>query len=136
MKKYYTPSVEEFHVGFEFEGHHEGEIAEWIKRKFEDGESAKYYDEYRVKHLDHEDIESLGFKHIQIEWDKVSEERRYSKDNYSLLFYSYSISEQNKHLRGSVTIYYRTGDFDGEVIFDGIIKNKSELKKLLKQLGV
>ena len=86
-KKYYTPSIEEFHVGFEYEINQNNK---WIKKEFNpvkkddsitsnlfefddvykrlksitnrwDSEKKKVvvsYEEIRVKHLDREDIES------------------------------------------------------------------------------
>ena len=73
--KYYTPEIEEFCVGFEYESRIAGYDDEWTKETtyamFRDGwESniddvlAMYKDggdEFRVKHLDSSDIESLGF---------------------------------------------------------------------------
>jgi len=54
--KYYTPQIEEFSVGFQFEEMFNGS---WRKRFFKDGESAEQYcdeEDGRVKHLDREDI--------------------------------------------------------------------------------
>ena len=77
--KYYIPSVDEFHVGFEFERANYGSklVAgapvnkEWIKDKLTDSlfdindildiyNEGKYSTDLRVKYLDREDIESLG----------------------------------------------------------------------------
>jgi len=71
--KYYTPTIEEFHVGFEFEFRH-SDYKEDGWKKFttpvfnmerEDCPFAcQTLEEYRVKYLDREDIESLGFTRI------------------------------------------------------------------------
>ena len=123
--KYYTPSTEEFHVGFEYE--------EFVKRKgwmpvtLKDLESWNLnsegfcidYDDYRVKYLDREDIESLGW---ELGWKMGLNEDSFTyKDNQ--LYW-----QDNQWIQ----IY----DWDSKIIFQGTIKNKSELKRLLKQLGI
>jgi len=92
----------------------------------------KYSEEFFCKHLDKKDIESLGWKHEELNWDKVSEERTYKLDKYTILFFGYGIT--NEHLKGRLTIYCNIGT--NEIIFDGIIKNKSELNKLMKMLNI
>ena len=65
MNKYYTPSIEEFHVGFECEikiGDHWKNI-----KAIEDIEEMLIYgipkpNNSRVKYLDKDDIESLGWE--------------------------------------------------------------------------
>ena len=77
MSEYYTPEIEEFHVGFECEYKEPDEEA------FESDELTErdvayllaYPDRARVKYLDKEDIESLGFtdyKHSAYDWYKFS----------------------------------------------------------------
>ena len=135
MEKYYTPAIEEFHVGFEFEEEYVGSVRgmrTWVPTKFRGDYSTNYMYENltkhktprcRVKFLDKEDIESLGFKHIGAGWFESKElDCRIRKwkglevdiyKNWSHL----NVTEQNE-LK----------------CFTGKIKNKSELKKLLKQL--
>ena len=68
MDKYYTPSLNEFHVGFEYETYNSYR-KEWYKTILtEDNLEALgsfWYNfleaEHRVKYLDKEDIESLGW---------------------------------------------------------------------------
>lgn len=139
--KYYTPTLEEFHVGFEFELEIErATSANNIKNIFlpctfgnnQDGgeawellsgyavhnkdsilaviRDAVNNDKVRVKYLDREDIESLG-------WEKYG--ANFIKPGANLLL----------HADGSIMIL--KGDFP---VFSGIIKNKSELKRLMKQL--
>lgn len=138
--KYYTPTIEEFHVGFECEWRrfeedwHGGKINSSIELydaaiEYEAGENQTY--EYRVKYLDKEDIESLG-------WENV-EDRGMSEN------YGYSFQKPIQYLSGG-TAHYRLRYWFinhrvrieplGGSIFDGTIKNKSELKVLLKQLGI
>ena len=124
--KYYTPDIKEFRVGFEFETRVASFEEKWTKDKlyaeFKDGWNsnvdetlAAYEDgylEFRVKLLDKEDIESFGFI------DGVLRD-------YELRYYDYP--------RCYCQIYYIP---DSRCIFDGIIKNKSELEVVLKQIGV
>ena len=67
-KKYYTPEIEEFHVGFEYE--EQVEPGKWAWNTCHPNTFEKLYDwdsmdmlkiRTRVKYLDQEDIESLGF---------------------------------------------------------------------------
>lgn len=67
--KYYTPEIEEFHIGFEYE-FNVGNTT-WTKFIFDLDRPDKVLENFklnpqlfRVKYLDKEDIESLGFVHI------------------------------------------------------------------------
>lgn len=95
--KYYTPSIEEFHVGFEFEYNPEPEgLNFWGEyqihstsdfKPVKDGNTIEQdlkKNLFRVKYLSKEDIESLGWKCV--------EENNYNNDEY---FYKFSIGEKN-----------------------------------------
>lgn len=132
--KYYTPTIEEFYIGFEYEQYiishrREGKASTWVQMKIQELEDllecenslslegnidAKYV---RVKILDREDIESLGFTTLHEE---------------SFLFKS------RFHLTINVNYIHISDNFHNgtRVVFDGIIKNKSELKRLMVQLGI
>ena len=150
--KYYTPTIEEFRVGFiyeeastmpyglEFEEIIYGKdpnqdlalelINNLIKQKL-----------VRVKYLDREDIESLGFTKESNSFDvdvytsnlKVSHRDEpvsiifNSMNNWVLIYCGEfaAILKQNK------TEYHVNS-----TLFAGTIKNKSELIILLKQLGI
>jgi len=120
MNKYYTPSIEEFHIGFEYEWLDEAGI--WIKETSPTEITPIGFDEQtyglRVKYLDKEDIESLGLTL------KYSDSSLYVKDLYNLYF-----EKDNK------ICILQTKDRP-HILFDGTIKNKSELKILLKWIGV
>jgi len=159
--KYYTPSIEEFHVGFECETFDQDKALEQFDKKWEhkmfyginatfkedpcfkphiiDGNDIWRYWEnthlipmyFRVKYLTKEDIESLGF----IKDTNVDEIFRY---------YMFSESKNGGELNLELFYYYDknrlkitnwSGSYNWD-LFDGIIKNKSELKTLLKQLGI
>jgi hypothetical protein len=121
--KYYTPDISEFFVGFQFELLTTDNT--WLKREFDlcytyEGELAFYIEGSRVKYLSQEDIESLGFVYRGIEYSCLI----FTKDKYEL---SYFPEEQD------MVIGY-TGDW--ETLFQGKIKNLSELKRILTMVGV
>jgi hypothetical protein len=133
--KYYTPEIEEFHVGFEIEilsptfkdGWREMIVEDWndiVMLEVNYPES-----NIRVKHLDREDIESLGYKHF----------KHHPKGAFSAVDYysGYSAGLTHYHDTNTIVIYEQLqGDMEGETWFRGKIKNKSELKRILKQIGV
>jgi len=117
MDKYYTPRVEEFYVGFRYESIYNDD---WIQDQItqvcdipEDDLEHNDGLETKVKYLDKEDIESLGF--IQTIKDQ------YYKDDFELLI--------------DDDLFIQIIKDDG-FVFQGTIKNKSELIILLKQLGI
>ena len=89
----------------------------------------------RVKHLDREDIESLGWEIDKTRLDGETQLKFY-KDNKCLYY------RKENHEIGIFTIdpskndYYSRYNVDPTKVHIIIIKNKSELKRLLKQLGI
>jgi hypothetical protein len=154
MEKYYTPTLEEFHVGFEYEYQdgpddsfeprvhtvfNETERHIWVNdfRDFK-GTYVMAPIMYRVKYLDREDIEDvLGkeFKEDSVKYSSV--DYKYKKgDIYSK---AWIVSYWVKDRELQITRY----DFKGEnnpdssrCVFEGTVKNKSEFKRILKQLGL
>lgn len=144
-KRYYTPEIEEFHKGFIHWLHYKG-IDSWevkiFKGNFKAVERNLNDGRIRVKHLDREDIESLGFElHAenktgyagQYFWIKEAEMKgtsRASVEEIHLIF---------QPLTNWVLIWQtmrlNIGDQEN-VRFSGKLKNKSELKRILKQIGV
>lgn len=134
--KYYTPTIEEFHIGFEYETYELYETPNrWKINIF--GEEhmeldhivfllMEHPDMIRVKYLDKEDIESLGFEESMDEPDEWF--WRY-KGNIDIQLY-YDDKIDSTELGIGISIYINTK------VFDGYIKNKLELKILLKQLGI
>jgi len=123
-KKYYTPEIEEFHIGFEYEWLDENKL--WNKATPIEI-SRKNFDEQtyglRVKYLDKEDIESLGFEFIK-------------EDKFSKYFKFQNFNLQTVK-NGTHGIHIAQLDEDGHsIVFKGIVKNKSEFKKLIKQLNI
>lgn len=143
--KYYTPEIEELHVGFEcelknsshpinFEWEHfkiigvddaeiSGRVMDW---SFYDTNTAIKEKSIRVKYLDRDDIEELGFEYTGE-----------SPNNPNTLYYfgKHSIIHNKINNRCVITMWdeNRTADYTA---FVGTIKNKSELKKLMVQLGI
>jgi hypothetical protein len=144
MKKYYPPSPEDFYVGMIYESHEDPRIESgWAEFEVEDINDLFWLTKYqrkdpdvdlRIKFLDIEDIESLGWKRNE-EDDRI-EHIAFTGEDYNL----YWCDEENE-----VAITYDWGSkFDDTVwgdidrqntCFVGIVYNKAELKKLLKQLG-
>jgi hypothetical protein len=128
--KYYTPEFHEFHEGFEYQDNFFS--TSYFPKTFSFFEVQSPVDrrlfikaidnkQIRVKYLDREDIESLGFK--------------YDCDNfYNGLIYTILL------VNGNVWIYFKQ-NIGNETIVDktlffGKIKNKSELKRVMKQTGI
>lgn len=135
MNKYYTPTIEEFHVGFEYEEKFQTKN-EWRKTILEDVDDFKRMEvnvndnDRRVKYLDREDIESLGFEvtndvngGLHPSYDRFFKEGK-SMDYIAL--YNYADQWLTIHSDGE----------PNDIRFYGIIKNKSELKRILKQIGI
>jgi len=151
--KYYTPTIEDFCFGFEYQikcYETDAYLKKWvdfnniINLEEKDNSFYKSLSEFkfqlnngniRVKHLDREDIESLGFQFTNvIELINDSFVEGFEKDNvvvYELngkwiIYIEKEYDESNKI----------TGNWADDVLFKGIIKNKSEFKKLMVQLGI
>lgn len=135
MNKYYTPTIEEFHVGFEYE-----------YLRLMDGESLWQKDTYgdrvksvntlkiafgkgcRVKALDQKDIEECGFG----TWsDSLGYWRCFkyaSEEQYLCL-------KRISDIHTVIEIVNKDKEGKRFNLFQGDIKNKSELKRILKQIG-
>jgi hypothetical protein len=103
-----------------------GSSVEWKKTIFTTSDSVidlfkgspnDWYELPRVKYLDREDIESLGFKCMGGNW-------YHDNKAYQIIgtWESIEVSRGQHEYR--------------DVLFKGTIKNKSELKRLLKQLNI
>jgi len=148
--KYYTPDIEAFHVGFEYEFLNNSDFKKglntWRPSTFVNGQHITEYaleNLYRVKYLDKEDIEEVFGKNI-IKYESFYG-KQYTTDNYyELEIKTGPVDETRTRFRlrikgdNKLTIEKAGWDliFDGNFIFQGYIKNKSELKILLKQLNI
>lgn len=150
VEKYYTPSIEEFSIGFEFEEEFKNpdwyklsnppkDVYEFVKLRLDTSHSISRIvskiksGKVRVKYLDSEDLIELGFQMHTTSYAPV-----YKKDNILISF-----SWDNKRIEISRILFHNKDiessyEFTGreEKLFSGIIKNKSELKKLLNQLEI
>ena len=152
--KYYTPGIEEFCVGFEFEERYLGwkdKWSGWSKRTINNlinldtfnrfiHKDFKYYEdikeyEFRVKYLDSQDIIDCGFETSE-DWSFKGSEGfvKEAEDSLGNMREEYAISLMDNN---TVTIMKYT-DFTRlpNVIFRGTIKNKHELQTILKMIGV
>lgn len=149
--KYYTPTIDEFHVGFEYEelthkrnhsvGYIDSEKEDWAWKERVFGKNIVYntdlnfefkYQEWndfytRIKYLDKSDIESLGFDYYKTHPGTTTME--FENGDYMLTFDADFGDSWN------CTIEFEK-DVSVLILFHGIIKNKSELKRLLKQLRI
>lgn len=151
--KYYTPSIEEFRVGFEYEVLEKGQKDnprwftlvpvnpedEWFKFKYPDPFLGYRVDKLfkhrtiRVKYLDGSDIEELGFV-ISSDYGAATEFKL--KDRWKLIKVKHggvSYSKNEIRLFENDSIF---GESYNTRLFIGDIKNKSELKVLLQQLNI
>jgi hypothetical protein len=142
---YYTPTIEEFYIGFEYEykaTDFSDSPAKWIKEVYskelhnnfpvdihhsEPTEIEISVESIRVKYLDQGDIESFHFVRSTDDafWYK------YIDNGISIEIYmeghdGLSVIEEDS------TDEYTTRNF----LFKGNIKNKSEFVKLMKQIGI
>jgi len=133
---YYTPEIEEFYVGFEYERFvpksNTTEEECWDKLLV----SVNYLSlddeilekKIRVKYLDKSDIESYGFKYLGLKFlsNDVENFRLDVTDN---IYYKVQY-HPSSNLLG---LYYEEDNGDGECLFYGKIKNKSEFKNILEK---
>ena len=135
--KYYTPSLDEFYVGFEYQKYIPSykDYVTITVNKVDITSIPNYYSSgvddtcLRIKYLDQEDIESLGWIPgiANIEGKEID---CYGINNIVIT----SITKDHK-----LDISYIStigGKSSLQRIFRGVVKNKSELKKLMKQLGI
>lgn len=150
--KYYTPTIEEFHVGFEFE--YKPKIGPWVKINNNNwmspskgmqldfcteeellrninrlDQALKRHDLIRVKYLDQEDIESLGWKLYSQELTNRSNWCCFRNTQLELY-----VQLNNNYFPRLLSFKSRGGDYTGNFKIE--IKNKSELKKLMQQLNI
>jgi len=141
--KYYTPKIEEFHVGFEYEfAFNKKNYTKIVYDGSQVLKSKSYYDDYgceydaveddlkycRVKYLDKEDIESFGFECSDSDVMEDVHECKKKHKGFDILLLQYQHTKV-------VSIFRGVGE-KLTPIFGGLIKNKSELKKILQMTGV
>jgi len=131
--KYYKPTINEFYVGFEYYWYSNNFYSHELFGKLEtleDLESQILNDNIRVKYLNKEDIKSLGWKIEKVDKlrYKLDFTEVFSRNKWILVHYTSESIFRNK-----LIIYNNTYT---DCIFKGTIKNKSELIKVLKMIGI
>ena len=153
--KYYTPGIEEFAYGLDYEhialinaaslNLETGKCTvlqdpdRWVTDTF--GESQGMFQlgfntlpdmikegKVRVKHLDREDIESLGFRTDPVLMKGTPSQFTHVKQYDEIMLCYLQFFEEPEGMRVVIDC--------GDKRFSGIIRNKSELKKVLKMIGV
>ena len=163
MDEYYTPTINEFHVGFEYErASYGGKLLagapikkEWVECKlgadlydindvldlYNEG---KYSTDLRIKYLDREDIESLGFEYDNNGEPIPLREPENEGDLYDFPL-AFNLDTQLENGICYILYLYKDGvvwidwikDCAGMgYVFKGVVKNKSELVKLMEQLNI
>ena len=136
-EKYYTPDITEFHVGFDYQYNCEDG---WIDDVYYFDNLSELYpmiidNKIRVKYLDRVDIKDvLGVKPI----DDITFRVGNSDLNYYEIHYNYEEGElfiENK-FQEKLVAYRIEEELTSITLFDGEIKNKNELKWVLKRLGI
>jgi hypothetical protein len=151
--KYYTPEISEFRVGFKCERKEASDL-EWKQCIVEPSlwssnamwSYIKGEQSFRVKYLDKEDIESLGFKYdnnaepipSRQNWEvpKLNEFElpiAFLKDTQDIDGKGWFLYLYKDH---TIWIEYIKDCCGMGYLFKGTIKNKFELEVLLKQLGI
>lgn len=143
--KYYIPKINEFHEGFLYERYDtiEGKsgVPLWIECVASAGFGAFDDDIYmlddeliRVKHLNREDIESLGFVEEKLSKHAYIDDISYTKGHYLSDRY-YALWHSRRDCRCYISLEALNPN-NSSVLFNGVINNKSELVKVLKMIGV
>lgn len=135
MDKYYNPSLEEFHIGFEYEIKYKSDN-EWkpqvLSKLYDVGfvefKLNRKKEDVRVKYLNREDIIFIGFLPSKVDNYNIKESFFETKDGSKWLNLEYF--EENKGWFVSID------EEESQFGFAGWIKNKSELKVVLKQLNI
>ena len=141
--KYYTPEIEEFHVGFEYEFR---TTVNWESKIFSENDFGSYFNpdgiegklkesRLRVKYLDKADIESLGFQFEiadnQADLYFLYGDFKTPDGQYPVTKYALTHHPETNHL---IISAYNELLYEG-TLFEGICKNKSKLISLLKDIG-
>ena len=163
--KYYVPKIEEFHAGFEFELQeytHEEPTGGWHEAMFGrlliHNEGGMYStdlkdvvrwikdDDVRVKYLDRQDIESLGWNILEDESPFKNLVEISTKKEYEILCKGTNgrLIMEHDFFSHKITIKHPNFIRDGSGRFDGYYnrlyrvscKNKSELKRLMNMLNI
>jgi hypothetical protein len=151
--KYYTPGIEEFCVGFEYEQLIQGEdcfkgfeprvfTLEMFKGFAENYKDIFYQNLIRVKYLDFQDIIDCGFVGVKTYSDELLFQRNISAFEFIELTlhldedYNITIEKYCQSKLITTVLEVTPDNYENYIIFRGTIKNKHELQTILKMIGV
>ena len=135
--KYYTPSIEEFHIGFDYQ-YYVATTSLWHDQSivfiedFEEIEEDLSYNKIRVKYLDQSDLEEIGFKHVE---DKMVGDigQLFTLNNGRYFVHlEYTIFSSWASIKIETSVYENSTRT--LVVHSIRIKNKLELKKVMQML--
>lgn len=142
--KYYTPSIEEFHVGYEFEI--KSNRADSYCRREDENEYTKVVfhpsdvpfaiqqdilqGNIRCKILDRQDIEELGWEYSETysENDIFTKKVAIVRGEYEAILHHVEFTKW-------VMIYLKN-ETESHTVFAGHIRNKSQLRQLMSWLNI
>ena len=147
--RYYKPSFEEVFVGLEYEFYTEKGWKKWQiseKTDFSRFQHMLKLNKIRVKKLDVESFSDLGFKRLtSYNPCKILDSKSdvYINEDIELFVHHYKELGVVKTFSRDLSKIIMTEDVNGEIKITNIdqinrikIKNKSEFKRLLNQLGI
>lgn len=150
METHYTPKIEEFHVGFEYE--YQGDMdgkTHWFKENIPDGielsdivkdlhyNSEDVAGKIRVKSLDREDIESFDFEFKKTNGMSYWYEMEFCGNRLPESSYSFwKVFIRHDPKRNIIEIEAQTSNGEKDTFFEGTIKNKSKFKEILTDIGI
>jgi len=155
VPKYYKPTLDEFYLGFEYErlesvlidkGWHKVYEKQWVPKVADKQYIVKYYgawefmrdledDLIRVKCLDKADIEELGFKHVGGKLLHEDHLQDFVKD-LGRLYIHLKWTKFTNLSALKIEVSVEKNSVRTLVIHSIGIKNKSELKKVLKMCNL
>lgn len=131
---YYTPTIEEFHVGFQYEEDFMSGDGDWRKVTFEVKDDDLWHipgklEEgwIRVRHLCHEDIVGLGF-------NEIVPNHQWAGNLFGVTYVLTKSEETFQIIKGAGINAIIKGEY--LVLFLGTIRNSSELKRIMKMVGI
>lgn len=147
--KYYIPEPREFHIGFEYEMFEDFDtLPEKSWHKFVYGENGTdnpenltyplggKMDNIRVKCLDRQDVEELGWEVIQEPYRWQFQYKEWNRWKFTCDIYTskdpFPIPHPNS---GSISIKDNK-DGDDYCVFYGYIRNKSEFRRIMEHLDI
>jgi hypothetical protein len=136
---YYTPSLDEFFVGFECEYNN----GSWQKVTVDpdllsmamdswEHSNEEFGTEFRVRYLCREDIESLGWEYDE-RFDLFKKKNENKKPRTDIL----ELEFLDKYgWKGEISIGNGKSDDDNITYFQGTIKNVNELRRIMAMIGI